>query len=183
MYHAGGTFTFSGGSIIQNGATVNGGGVYHAGGAFSMTNAGAVIGGSEENANTANVGAGVFVADGQAATFNGSTVTYNHALTAGGGIAVGGPDAALTFQNAATIRNNTMGSQNTECNVYLDQDRNTIIKNNALNANAYIGVYASDDQDAGHGVQGMPFATWNTGNNNDKNLNVSTMTAGPICTA
>ena len=172
VYHAGGTFTFSGGSIIQNGATVNGGGVYHAGGAFSMTNAGAVIGGSEENANTANVGAGVFVADGQAATFNGSTVTYNHALTAGGGIAVGGPDAALTFQNAATVRNNTMGSQNTECNVYLDQDRNTIIKNNALNANAYIGVYASDDQDAGHGVQGMPFATWNTGNNNDKNLNV-----------
>ena len=172
VYHAGGAFAFSGGDIIRNSAANNGGGVYHAGGTFSMTNASAVIGGSEENANAANMGAGVFVADNQAATFNGSTVTYNHAVNAGGGIAVGGPDAVLTFQGTVTVRHNTMGSQNTACNVYLDQNRNTVIKNNALNAAAYIGVYASDEQDAGHGQSGKPFGTWNTGTNYDKNLNV-----------
>ena len=170
VYHAGGTFTFSGGSIIQNGATVNGGGVYHAGGAFSMTNAGAVIGGSEENANTANVGAGVFVADGQAATFNGSTVTYNHALTASGGIAVGGSGAQLTFQNAVKVRNNTMGAENTECNVYLDLDSNTVIQNAYLHVTSYIGVYVKDGQQETHGLPGMPFGTY-TGTN-EQNLDV-----------
>ena len=170
VYHAGGTFAFSGGSIIQNSATGNGGGVYHAGDTFSMTNAGAVIGGTEEDANTANIGAGVFVADGQTATFNGSTVTYNRAANAGGGIAVGGPDTVLTFQGTVTVRHNTMGSQNTACNVNLDQNRNTVIKNNALNAGAYIGVYASDEQDEGHGQPGRPFGTYN--GSNTGNLNV-----------
>ena len=136
-----------------------------------------VIGGSEEDANTANVGAGIFVADGQSASFNDwasktMEISYNHALSVGGGIAVGGPSALLTFQNAVKVRYNTMGSQNTACNVYLDQDRNTVIKNNALDTAAYIGVYASDEQDAGHGQPGKPFGTWNTGTNNDKNLNV-----------
>ncbi|MBR2699672.1 MAG: hypothetical protein IKE76_13880, partial [Clostridia bacterium] len=140
-----------------------------------MTAKGAVIGGSTENANTANVGAGVFVAEGQKPTFNDNNyktleISYNHALTAGGGIAVGGPTAVLTFQNAVTVRYNTMGSQNVECNVYLDQDHNTIIRNNYLAPEAYIGVYASDDQDAGHGVQGKPFATYNS--SYTSNLNV-----------
>ena len=175
IYHAGGTFTFKKGSIVGNTATGNGGGVYHAGGTFKMTDGGAVIGGSRDDANTANIGAGVFVADGQTATFSDNSakaleISYNHAVTAGGGIAVGGPNAVLTFQNAVTVRHNTMGSQNIACNVYLDQDRNTVIKNNALDTAAYIGVYASDEQDAGHGVQGKPFGTYN--GTNSGNLNV-----------
>ena len=175
VYHAGGTFAFYGGNIIQNSASENGGGVYHAGGTFSMTDSGAVIGGSEGNGNTANIGAGIFVADGQTATFNDNTaktleISYNHALSYGGGIAVGGPDSLLTFQGTVKVKNNTMGSQNTTCNVYLDQNRNTIIKNYSLNADSYIGVYASDEQDAGHGVPGMPFATYIS--NNFDNLNV-----------
>ena len=170
VYNAGGTFTFEGGSIIRNEATENGGGVYHMGGTFSMTAKGAVIGGSEGNGNTANVGAGIFVADGQAATFNDNNfktleISYNHALTEGGGIAVGGPNAVLTFQGTVTVRHNTMGMTDTECNVYLDQDRNAVIKNNALNAGSYIGVYASDVQNAGHGLPGMPFATYSNENN------------------
>ena len=173
LYNAGGILTFEGGSIIRNVAEENGGGVYHAGGTFNMTSKGAVIGGSTENANTANVGAGVFVAEGQAASFNDNNyktlaISYNHALTAGGGIAVGGPEAVLTFQGTATVRYNTMGSNNAACNVYLDQNRNTVIQNNALNADGYIGVYASDEQDAGHGQSGMPFATYA----NEPNLNV-----------
>ncbi len=173
LYSAGGILTFEGGSIIRNMAEENGGGVYHAGGTFNMTSKGAVIGGSTENANTANVGAGVFVADGQTATFSDNSakaleISYNHAVTAGGGIAVGGPNALLDFYYMVTVRHNTMGSQNAECNVYLDQNRNTVIKNKDLNVNAYIGVYTSDAQDAGHGVPGKPFATYN----NTNNLNV-----------
>ncbi len=172
MYNAGGTFTFEGGSIIRNEATENGGGVYQMGGTFNMTSKGAVIGGSETNANTANVGAGVFVADGQSATFNDNNykkleISYNHALTAGGGIAVGGPAAKLTFSNVVKVQNNTMGTNNSVCNVYLDQDSNTVINNNYLSPDASIGVYASDAQNAGHGLSGMPFATYS----NESNLN------------
>ena len=170
MYNAGGTFTFEGGSITRNVSTENGGGVYHAGGTFSMTSKGTVIGGSEENSNTAGVGAGVFVADGQSATFNDSNykkleISYNHALTAGGGIAVGGPAAKLTFTNAVKVQNNTMGTDNTVCNVYLDQDSNTVIQNAYIDPASYIGVYASDAQNEGHGLSGMPFATYSNENN------------------
>ena len=174
VYHADGTFNFIGGSIIRNTASGRGGGVYHAGGAFQMSNGGAVIGGSAENGNTANVGAGVFVADAKA-TFNDGTaktleISYNHAVTEGGGIAVSGSNAGLTFQNAVTVRHNTMGTNNIECNVYLNQDSNEVIQNNWLDPSSYIGVYASDEQDAAHGQPGMPFATYN--DNNENNLNV-----------
>ena len=179
VFVAGGTFAFKGGEIVRNTASENGGGIYVAGGTFSMTDGGAVIGGSEENANTANKGAGIFVANGQTASFNDWTsktleISHNHALTEGGGIAVGGPEAVLNFQNSVTVRYNTMGANNTECNVYLDQDRNTIINNTYLNAASYIGVYASDDQDVGHGQPGMPFGTYTVSANNDgsSNLNV-----------
>ena len=178
VYVAGGAFTFKRGRIVRNDATENGGGVYHAGGTFSMTtdtNATVcgVIGGSAEDANTANFGAGIFVADNQSVSFNDwasktMAISYNHALTAGGGIAVGGPGVVLTFSNAVTVRHNTMGSHGTACNVYLDQNRDTVINNNALNAAAYIGVYASDEQDAGHGQSGKSFATYA----NESNLNV-----------
>ena len=172
-YVAGGTFTFQGGSMVRNTAAENGGGVYVADGKFEMKDGGAVIGGSEANANTANIGAGIFVADGKKATFDDGTaktleISYNHARTEGGGIAVGGPGAVLSFANAVTVRHNTMGADNTECNVYLDQDCNTVIQNGALNEAAYIGVYASDAQDEGHGQSGKPFGTYS----NDSHLNV-----------
>ena len=180
VYVSGGTFTFKRGKIVRNNATENGGGVYHAGGTFSMTtDNGAtvcgVIGGSAEDANIANIGAGIFVADNQSASFNDwasktMEISYNHALTAGGGIAVGGPGAVLTFQNAVKVRNNTMGAGNTECNVYLDLDSNTVIQNAYLNAASYIGVYVKDGQEEAHGQPGMPFGTY-TGSN-EQNLDV-----------
>ncbi len=172
VYVAGGTYTFKKGSVVRNTAVGNGGGVYHGGGTFSMTNGGAIIGGVD-NGNTANKGGGVFVADGQKPTFNDGAsktleISYNHAQTEGGGIAVGGSGAVLTFQNAVKVRNNTMGATNAECNVYLDVDSNTVIKNNWLDPTSYIGVYVKDAQREGHGLPGTPFGTYS----NDANLNV-----------
>lgn len=163
-YVAGGTFTMSGGNVKKNTAVANGGGVYYAGGTFTMS--GGVIGGSVDDANTASGGAGVFSADRQMG-MSGGTITYNHAQTEGGGIAVSGANAKLTFSGLVEVRYNTMGSSNTVCNVYLDQDRNTLINNNALNANSYIGVYASDNQYEAHGQSGMHFGTRADSNNLD----------------
>ncbi|MBE5851280.1 MAG: hypothetical protein E7298_14325, partial [Lachnospiraceae bacterium] len=180
VYVAGGTYTFKKGSIVRNTAVGNGGGVYHGGGTFSMTtDKGAtscgVIGGSAENGNTADKGGGIFVADGQKPSFNDGAsktleISWNHARTEGGGIAVGGSGAQLTFENAVKVRNNTMGDDRVLCNVYLDLDSNTIIKNNSLDPTSYIGVYVKDSQQEAHGLPGMPFGTY-TGTN-EQNLDV-----------
>ena len=177
VYHASGTYNNGGntnktGNIIKCDAKNEGGGIYHAGGTGNVTIAGGVIGGSEENANKADKGAGVFVADGATASFNNGgaaaldpQITYNHARVEGGGIAVGGSTAVLNFGNKFTVQYNTMGAS-TECNVYLDVNSNTVIRNSALSADAYIGVYASDEQDPAHGEATKPFAT----RSNDANL-------------
>lgn len=170
VYVAGGTYTFKKGNVVRNTASGNGGGVYHGGGTFNMRDSGAVIGGSAENANTADRGGGVFVADGQKPTFKDWTaksleISYNHALTEGGGTGV-----VLTFGNAVKVRNNTMGADNTECNVYLDLDSNTVIKNDWLDSLSYIGVYVKDSQQEAHGLPGMPFGTYN--GTNEANLDV-----------
>lgn len=177
LYVAGGTYNFYRGSIVRNVAGENGGGVYHGGGTFKMTTennatASAIIGGSAENGNTADKGAGLFVADGQKPSFEdwaakNLQITYNHAITEGGGIAVGGPSAVLTFKNEVQIQHNTMGADHIECNVYLDQDSNTVIQSSGLDALAYIGVYASDSQDNIHGQSGMPFGKYSSDGNLD----------------
>ena len=164
VYVAGGTFNLSGGSILKNTATAKGGGIYYAGGKFFMS--GGVIGGFADDRNTANYGAGVFSADRQM-NMSGGKITYNRALAGGGGIAVSGSSAKLTFSGSAEVRHNTMGAD-TECNVYLDQDRNTLINNAGLNADAYIGVYASDGQYEAHGQSGMHFGTRENVNNLDR---------------
>lgn len=174
VYVAGGTFNQRDGAVAQNSASASGGGVYHARGTLNFN--GGTIGGSEENANTAEKGGGVFVADGQTANFNdwvskALQISYNNAAAEGGGIAVGGPGAVLMFQNTVTVRHNTMGSGNTECNVYLDQDSNTVIRNGVISNLSYIGVYASDAQDGEHGDSGMHFGTRNNATNTDANLN------------
>ena len=177
IYLKANTLNMSGSAVVSdNQATNNGGGVYKAGGTFTMS--GGTIGGSTANANTAAKGAGVFVAAGQAMTMDNnnvaSVISYNRASSAGGGIAAG-DGAVLNFKEYVTVRNNTMGSGDSavECNVYLDENSNTVInKTGALNANAYIGVYASDDQDDAHGKAGMPFGTHNNNTTNfDKFIN------------
>ena len=162
VYVSAGTFNLSGGTVKKNIALGNGGGVYYAGGTFAMS--GGMIGGSADDANTADKGAGVFVVNKQL-SMSGGQIRYNRASTEGGGIAVSGSSAKLTFSGSAAVRENTMGSSNTLCNVYLDQDRNTLIQNGALNADAYIGVYASDEQFETHGKSGMHFGTRGNDNN------------------
>ena len=181
VYVDSGAFSMYDGSISRNEATANGGGVYHAGGTFTMS--GGTIGGAPtgsgeeavENGNTAAKGAGLFVADGQTASLNGyisggANITYNHAITEGGGIAVGGANAVLYFKNTTVVRHNTMGDDSRECNVYLDQDKNSVIQSNGyVNPAAYIGVYTSEDQDAGHGLSGMHFGTYDSSNSSNLN--------------
>lgn len=166
IYQSVGTINYSGGTISGNEAKY-GGGLYKAGGTLTMS--GGTVGGSSENANTAETGAGVCVADGQTMTMSGGRITHNHATTAGGGIAVGGSSAKLNFQGTVVVQNNTMEvvqdeeTKNVDCNVYLDQDSNSIINTTGteLGANSYIGVYCSDEQDPSHGYSGMPFGTYN----------------------
>lgn len=164
VYVSAGTFNLSGGTVKKNTALGNGGGVYYAGGTVAMS--GGTVGGTSDDANTADKGAGVFVVNKQL-SMSGGQIRYNRASTEGGGIAVSGSSAKLTFSGSAAVRENTMGSSNTLCNVYLDQDRNTLIQNGALNADAYIGVYASDEQFETHGQSGMHFGTRGNDNNLD----------------
>ena len=162
VYVAGGTYFMCDGTVAKNTASSTGGGVYYAGGTLNVN--GGTIGGSDENANTADKGAGVFVADGQTARFADSIrktlkISHNHANLEGGGIAVGGAAARLIFKNGVTVRYNTMGRDNTACNVWLDQNSNEIIQSEALDAQSFIGVCASDEQDAEHGQPAKNFAT------------------------
>lgn len=164
VYHAGGTFTMSGGSVTTNTATRNGGGVYFAGGTYTMS------GGSvTDNAATRN-GGGVYHA-GATFTMSGGSIAGNSATAAGGGIAFDGTSAVVNFSNIVTVQNNTMGASGIPCNVYLDRNSNAIIKNGTINAASYIGVYASDTQDAAHGQAGMPFATYSNASNLARYIN------------
>ena len=167
VYVAGGTFSLSGGDIKKNKAAESGGGIYHAGG--TLTVSGGTIGGSAGDANTASKGAGIFVAEGQSAAVSGGTITLNKAAESGGGIAVGGRNAKLNFQGSPVVRYNTMGANDTPCNVYLNYDSNAIIQTTStgLSAGAFIGVYASVDQYETHGQSGMHFGTRGSENNLD----------------
>ena len=165
VYAAGGTFNLINGNLTKNTAAVNGGGVYAAGATFKLS--GGVIGGSADDANIAAKGAGLYVADNQSVSISGGKITYN---TEGGGIAVGS-EAVLNFQGSPEVRYNTMlsGGKGVDCNIYLDQNSNSIIKTTStgLSAGAYIGVYASDAQDEGHGLAGKPFGTWGKDSNHN----------------
>ena len=170
VYVAGGTYNFNGGSIADNTADGNGGGVYYAGGTFNMSGNGAS---KYITGNTADKGAGVFVANGMSMKIDTwdsyiNEIRNNHAVTEGGGIAVGGANAVLNFKNKVIVRDNTMGSTNIACNVYLDLDSNTVIKNNWLDPASYIGVYVKDEQQESHGLPGLPFGTYSS----DANLDV-----------
>lgn len=168
-----GEIAFSGGSVTGNTA-VNGGGLYKADGTFTMS--GGVIGGTSADKNTASSGAGVYVADGKTFNMSGGSISYNAASSSGGGIAAGSA-AVLTFTGSPTVRYNTMpgttDGTTVDCNVYLDQDSNTVIKtgSTALSTTAYIGVYCSDDQDEAHGQAGMPFGTYNKTDNLNRFIN------------
>ena len=166
-----------GGSIVKCNARHQGGGIYQAAG-NGLTIAGGIIGGSSDNANTAEYGAGLFVANNASVSIDNSgkanlnpQITHNHARVGGGGIAVGGDNAKITFTNKSTVQYNTMGEEETECNVYLDRNRNDVINNGALSGDAYIGVYVKDDWENLHGLPGMPFATRSSTNNLNRYFN------------
>ena len=170
VYVAGGTFRTNDGTIADNTASGNGGGVYQAGGTLNLY--GGTIGG-ENHGNRAQKGAGVFVADRQTANIDDwvqktFAITHNHATVEGGGIAVGGPNAVLKFKNVVKVQDNTMpvGDKTVECNVYLDQDCNTVIKSLGLGAAAHIGVYVSDQWDPTHGFSAQPFGTQESSTSN-----------------
>ncbi|MBR3317235.1 MAG: hypothetical protein IKG21_05395 [Atopobiaceae bacterium] len=170
IYQANATFTTSGGSIEGNDATHFGGGVYYAGGTFKMSSG---VSDVLVTGNTANKGAGVFVADGKTMDANvwggyHCEISGNHARSEGGGIAVGGPNAILKFKDYIIVKDNTQVDEDTACNIYLDQNSNTVIQTSGtLDTKSYIGVYASNAQEAAHGVPAMPFGT----RANDNNLN------------
>ena len=170
LYQNAGSISFSG--VVKKNSAIQGGGFYYAGGKLNIKHG--IIGGASEDGNIATEkGGGIFVADYLTIELNNDNkldvnqITYNHANAEGGGIAVGGPNAIVKFTNNNIVRYNTMGEANTECNIYLDRNSNKVIQNGWMNAASYIGVYASDDQDAVHGMAGMPFAT----QSNVSNLN------------
>ncbi|MBQ6346429.1 MAG: hypothetical protein IJI71_02590 [Clostridia bacterium] len=182
VYVDGGTLNLRQGAVTQNTAEQNGGGVYHGGGTFNMSG-GAIGGSSDDDRNIAARGAALFVGEGMTAVLNGwisggLSITHNHATDAGGGIAVGGPNVKLYFKNLVTVKGNTMGQDDTRCNVYLDRDRNTVIqtngtdtdtsKNNYLDPDSFIGVYTSDDQDQAHGLSGTHFGAYVASGSNPK---------------
>ena len=82
-----GTFTMTGGKVIENTSAKNGGGVYVNGGTFTME--GGTIGGSGADKNTAKYGGGVYAAGDSSFNMSGSAaISGNTATSLGGGVYV-----------------------------------------------------------------------------------------------
>ncbi len=135
------SFTMSGGSLNNNTAKRDGGGVYNAGGALSMTNGSvsynrAENGGGVYNAggtlsmtdgrvsyNKAENGGGVYIKSGKFSV-SGTGIGSNEATTNGGGVYF--ENGTFTVSGSADIAGNTKdkdGNVNNANNVYLPNDR------------------------------------------------------------
>lgn len=160
-----GTFTMTAVSIRSCTATGNGGGIcYMADGQAPQTKEFTMSGGTISGCE-ANNGGGVYVNENKAFAMSGGFIMGNTASTMGGGIAVGGNNAEVTFSRSPWVSGNTCGTDEHDCNLELNYEKNTIINTDGIWNGAKIGVYVTGGPGdsapyAGHGREGEPFGTF-----------------------
>ena len=158
VYATAGTVAVNGGSLGGNTANNGlGGAVYMGSGAVQVTEG--AVGGT---ANVAKNGAAIFVQSGSA-SFSGGSVTGNTARE-GGAVGVGSTGARLYFSADAFVSGNLRSGN--ACNVYLDQDTDTVINAAGLNEGAAVGIYAAGALDGDlfqhRGVPGAKFGIYSS---------------------
>ncbi len=119
------SFTMSGGSLNNNTAKRDGGGVYNAGGTLSMTN-------GSVSYNRAENGGGVYIKSGKFSV-SGTGIGSNEATTNGGGVYF--EDGTFTVSGSADIAGNTKdkdGNVNNQNNVYLPDGKTMTVGENGL---------------------------------------------------
>ena len=189
------TSTFSGATLKNLNAAGSGGAIYLKAGALIMasgeikdckaTNGGAVyvaenatveMTGGSVTGNSAASGGAVYLANGVTAgilttlTMSGGSITGNSAGgDYGGAINVGGANARLYFSGSPVVYDNPSAAASQQKNVVLSVDDTEVINvNDALTANAKIGVYATVD---GHKLAGEVFGSHSNNANLDKFVN------------
>ena len=156
-----GTFNMSGGTISNNTARDNGGGVNVDGGygqAFNMSG-GSITGNTAQHYG----GGGVGIDDGGTFTMSGGSITANTAASNdnfryGGGVMVN-DSATFRASGSAVVSGNHCGSSNND--VYLANGR-VINVNGAFAADANIGVTKHNNS---NGIFTSGYATYNSGRN------------------
>ncbi len=158
--------TFQGNGKKANSYTQKGGAIYVDSGTLTLSNtittsSDDVSGGDGEpptttelvakpiiTGNFADNGAAIFVNNGNA-TFTGgevkqNTVNGSGTIATGGAVGVGGTSVRLYFSDAAQVTGNKYGSGNNalDCNVFLDQDTDSVINTSGLTKEqGKVGIY------------------------------------------
>ncbi|MBR6889844.1 MAG: hypothetical protein IKN05_02530, partial [Clostridia bacterium] len=134
------TISSAAASFSENTARI-GGAVYHGGSRMTMSK------GSMTGNSATEAGGAVYLADGKTLTMSGGSVTGNSSPK---GAIASGTGSVLTFSGNAVVRDNTGVSAGSEAsapmNVYLNYDRNDMIRTDGLGSGANIGVYVADGE-------------------------------------
>lgn len=169
LYVNAGSFTMDAVTIRGCSASGNGGGICFVMGKDDKDNTKKdflLAGGTISGCSAGGSGGGIFIADNKYMQMRSAFVMGNHAGTAGGGIAFGGANAYAVFSQTPYVSGNTLGNDNRECNVEMNQSFDdgynpaAVIRNNGLTVGARIGVYVPDPQYENHGDNEDRFATF-----------------------
>lgn len=161
IYAGNGVVTLSSTSMSSNSATSgNGGAIYLDSGSMTLMDVTAT-------SNSAINGSAIYTNDGKA-TFSAGSYTENNASN-GGAVGIGSSDARLFFSGNVQIKNNKLGTENS--NVYLDQDDDAVINIDSLGGSASIGIYVKDSVLNTRGVPGARFANYTDNTNVSKITN------------
>ena len=133
---SGGTFIMNGGTISNNRADYDGGGVYVEEGCTFTMNGGTISGNTVHN-----YGGGVYANWGATVNLNGGTISGNTARDNGGGVFV--KNCKFNVSGSLVITDNIDKDDNAN-NVYLPEGK-TIKVSGALSADARIGVTMKDN--------------------------------------
>ena len=155
-----GTVNMSSGRIENCYATQDAGAIYLSNGVFTMT------GGTIENCTADRRGGAIYFSNYNNPIpdlrMSGGKIINNHAGAAGGGMTFDGANGRVYFSGNAIVYGNTLGNDNVQCNVELNQDNLNIINSSGLTEEANIGIYTTGTNYDKHGVQGKEFGSWSS---------------------
>ena len=129
-------------SLTGNVASGNGGAIYVDSGNFATT--GIAIIDTDDGANRAANGSAIFVNKASLTLTDGNI--KNNIATEGGAIGIGNESAQLHFIGNIIISDNRTNGN--ICNVYLNQDTESIIYADGLGSNAIVGIFVPGDFDS-----------------------------------
>ncbi|MBQ9064513.1 MAG: hypothetical protein IJ123_03605 [Blautia sp.] len=150
--------------LYISGGTVTGCSSKSGGGVFINNSGFYMSGGSIENCTATNQGGAVAFGNwndpAPTVYMSGGSMTGNHAANSGGAMAFVGTYTKVYFSGDVVVYDNTIGNNNTPCNVQLNQNSLDIINARGLGENANIGIYTTGSHYTNYGVQGKDFGTW-----------------------